>query len=76
MMLADATDRATGYISNPIRDELIGLTGVAVTDLRPAGAGQFGDERLDVVSDNQWISAGTPIRIVRSEGYRHIVAPN
>jgi membrane-bound serine protease (ClpP class) len=73
MMLADATDRATGYISSPIRDELVGKTGVALTDLRPAGAAQFGDERLDVVSDNMWISAGTPIKIVRSEGYRHVV---
>jgi membrane-bound serine protease (ClpP class) len=73
MMLGESTDRATGYISNPIREELVGLTGVALTDLRPAGAGQFGDERLDVVSDNVWISAGTPIKIVRSEGYRHIV---
>lgn len=76
MMLADATDRATGYISSPVRDELVGKTGVALTDLRPAGAAQFGDERVDVVSDNVWISAGTPIRIVRSEGYRHVVAPN
>lgn len=75
MMLGESTDRATGYLSSPVRDELIGLTGVALTDLRPAGAGQFGDERLDVVSDNTWISAGTPIRIVRSEGYRHVVAP-
>ena len=73
MLLGESTDRAGGYISNPIRSELVGLTGVAVTDLRPAGAGQFGDERLDVVSDNTWISAGTPIRIVRSEGYRHVV---
>jgi membrane-bound serine protease (ClpP class) len=73
MLLGESTDRATGYISNPIRDELVGLTGVALTDLRPAGAGQFGDERLDVVSDNVWISAGTPIKIIRSEGYRHIV---
>lgn len=76
MMLNDATDRKTGYISNPVRDELIGLTGVALTDLRPAGAAQFGDERLDVVSDNVWISAGTPIKIIRSEGYRHVVAPS
>ncbi len=73
MMLGEATDRATGYISNPVRNELIGSTGVALTDLRPAGTAQFGDERLDVVSDNVWISAGTPIRIVRSEGYRLIV---
>jgi membrane-bound serine protease (ClpP class) len=73
MMLADATDRATGYISSPVRDELVGKTGVALTDLRPSGAAQFGEERLDVVSDNVWISAGTPIKIVRSEGYRHVV---
>lgn len=68
-------NRTAGYISNPIRDELVGATGVALTDLRPAGAAQFGDERLDVVSDNVWISAGTPVKIVRSEGYRHVVAP-
>jgi membrane-bound serine protease (ClpP class) len=66
-------DRTAGYISNPVREELVGMKGVALTDLRPSGAGQFGDERLDVVSDNIWISAGTPIRIVRSEGYRHVV---
>jgi membrane-bound serine protease (ClpP class) len=76
MMLDDATDRKTGYLSNPVREELVGLTGVALTDLRPSGAGQFGEERLDVVSDNVWISAGTPIKIVRSEGYRHVVAPS
>jgi membrane-bound serine protease (ClpP class) len=76
MMLNEATDRKTGYISNPVREELVGLTGVALTDLRPAGAAQFGNERLDVVSDNVWISAGTPVKIVRSEGYRHVVAPS
>jgi membrane-bound serine protease (ClpP class) len=76
VLLDDATDRKTGYLSNPIREDLVGLTGVALTDLRPAGAAQFGDEKLDVVSDNVWINAGTPVKIVRSEGYRHIVAPN
>jgi membrane-bound serine protease (ClpP class) len=76
VMLGEATDRATGYISSPIRDELVGLHGVALTDLRPSGAGQFGEERLDVVSDNVWISAGSKIKIVRSEGYRHVVAPD
>ena len=76
MLLGESTTRATGYISNPVREELVGLTGVALTDLRPAGAGQFGKERLDVISDNVWVSAGTPIRIVRSEGYRHVVEPD
>jgi membrane-bound serine protease (ClpP class) len=73
LVLGDATTRETGYLSSTIRDELVGAIGVALTDLRPAGAGRFGDERIDVVSDANWIGAGTPIRIVRSEGYRHVV---
>lgn len=73
MMLGEATDRQTGYLSSPVREELVGRSGIALTDLRPAGAGQFGEEKLDVVSDNVWISAGSKIRIVRSEGYRHVV---
>ncbi|MGQ0561234.1 MAG: NfeD family protein [Gemmatimonadota bacterium] len=75
VMLGKATDRTAGYISNPIRAELVGATGVALTDLRPSGAAQFGDERVDVIADSTFIGAGTPVRIVRSEGYRHIVIP-
>src|SRR5690606_19899252 len=43
ILLGEATTRETGYLSQPIRPELIGTVGVAVTDLRPAGAGRFGD---------------------------------
>lgn len=75
VLLGEATGRETGYISSPDRPELIGATGVALTDLRPAGAAQFGDERIDVVSESAFISVGTPVRIVRSEGYRHVVVP-
>jgi membrane-bound serine protease (ClpP class) len=75
IMLGDATSRETGYLSSSVRTELIGSIGVALTDLRPAGAGRFGAERIDIVSDANWIAAGTPIRIVRSDGYRHVVEP-
>jgi membrane-bound serine protease (ClpP class) len=75
LMLGDATSRETGYLSSAVRAELVGTVGVALTDLRPAGAGRFGAERIDVVSDSSWISAGSPIRIVRSDGYRHVVEP-
>jgi membrane-bound serine protease (ClpP class) len=75
LMLGDATSRETGYLSAAVRAELVGSVGLALTDLRPAGAGRFGSERIDVVSDSNWIEAGTPIRIVRSDGYRHVVEP-
>ena len=45
----------------------------AITDLRPAGTALVGDERIDVVSESEWISAGTPVKVLSAEGYRHIV---
>lgn len=74
-LLRTRADRDAGYISAPPRAELVGREGIAATDLRPAGTGVFGDDRLDVVSDGPFVAAGTPIRIVRSEGYRHVVHP-
>lgn len=75
ILLQTATSREAGYISAAPRSELVGAEGVAVTDLRPAGTGQFGDEYLDVVSETGWVVAGTPIRVVRAEAYRHVVRP-
>lgn len=75
ILLDESTSREAGYISSTLPAQLVGSTGVAVTDLRPAGAARFGDERIDVVADANWISAGTAVRIVRSEGYRHVVEP-
>jgi membrane-bound serine protease (ClpP class) len=73
LILPDATSRETGYLSSAVRAELVGTLGVALTDLRPSGTARFGVERVDVVSDANWIEAGTQIRIVRSDGYRLVV---
>jgi len=75
IMLGDSLSRETGYLSAPVRPDLVGHEGVALTDLRPAGTAQIGDERVDVVADGSWIERGTPIRVVRSDGYRHVVQP-
>jgi membrane-bound serine protease (ClpP class) len=68
-------DREGGYLAAVPRPELEGLQGVALTDLRPAGTAEVAGERLDVVSDGGWIDAGTPVRVLRAEGYRHVVQP-
>jgi membrane-bound serine protease (ClpP class) len=73
VLLRAATDRESGYISEPERDDLIDAIGVAITDLRPAGTIQVGDERLDVVSDIGFIAKGSRVRIIRWEGYQHLV---
>jgi membrane-bound serine protease (ClpP class) len=73
IFLSEETGRETGYTSAIRRSDLNRAVGVAVTDLRPSGTGLFGDERVDVVADSEWIEQGSPIRIVSSEGYRHVV---
>jgi membrane-bound serine protease (ClpP class) len=75
IILSHRLDRAIGYESAEPRRDLIGIVGKAITDLRPSGTGLFGDERIDVVSEAEWITEGTPIRIISAEGYRHVVRP-
>lgn len=56
-------------------DEAIGLKGVALTMLRPAGRGRFKDKTYQVVSRGEYIRPGTPIVIVQAEGNRYVVDP-
>ncbi|MGH7517126.1 MAG: NfeD family protein [Gemmatimonadales bacterium] len=62
-----------GYISAPMRDDLVGRDAVAVTDLRPSGTALVGEERVDVVTEGEFITQGSPLRVLRSEGYRLVV---
>ncbi len=73
LFLRHSAEQREGYISALPRPDLVGQDGVAVTDLRPAGLAQIGAERLDVVTEGEYVSQGTPVRVLRSEGYRHIV---
>jgi membrane-bound serine protease (ClpP class) len=67
--------REDGYVSSTSRLDLLGTDGVTITDLRPSGTARFGGEQVDVVSIGPWVMAGTPVRVVRAEGYRHVVEP-
>jgi len=73
LLLKDGLDREGGFISAPERKELIGQVAVAVTDLRPAGTAIIGDERIDVVSEGDFIALGSRVKILRAEGYRLVV---
>ena len=73
IFLLQRTDRAIGYESAEVRDDLMDMIGTAITDLRPSGTALFGDERIDVVSESEWITEGTQVRVISAEGYRHIV---
>ena len=63
-----------GYASGPEKDRRwLGNRGSAATDLRPAGIAHLSGERVDVVSEGEFISAGQPIEVVRIDGNRIVV---
>jgi membrane-bound serine protease (ClpP class) len=73
LFLRGGAHQADGYIAATPRHDLVGLDGIAVTDLRPAGTAQIGQERVDVVTEGEYVAQGRAVRVVRSEGYRHVV---
>ncbi|HTS89585.1 MAG TPA: NfeD family protein [Gemmatimonadales bacterium] len=69
----DSAQSTAGYVSALPRGELIGRVGTAATDLRPAGVATVDGERIDVVTEGEYISSGARVEVVRAEGYRHVV---
>jgi membrane-bound serine protease (ClpP class) len=75
LLLKGAGHRSEGFTTAPSRQDLVGISGVAITDLRPSGAARFGAERLDVVTEGEYVPQGSRVQVVQSDGYRHVVRP-
>lgn len=73
IVLTDSTSTESGYVSNKTRNDLIGIEGVTITALRPAGTVEVGDERIDVVSEGGYIQKDKKVKIVKAEGSRIVV---
>lgn len=73
LLLKGGLDREGGFVSAPERKELIGQIAVSTTDLRPAGTARVGNERIDVVTEGDFIASGSRVQILRAEGYRLVV---
>ncbi|MCL2866494.1 MAG: hypothetical protein FWF47_01895, partial [Clostridia bacterium] len=50
-----------------------GMEGVASTVLRPTGIAVFGEERLNVMTNGDFINPGTPVVITATEGAKIVV---
>jgi membrane-bound serine protease (ClpP class) len=73
LVLAKATRHSEGFAASDDTRSLVGLTGTALMALRPAGTAQFGERRIDVVTNGEYIDAGSNVRIVESHGSRMVV---
>ncbi len=73
IILRDALSTEKGYVSTESRKELISQTGISLSPLRPAGTALINGERVDVVSEGNFIEANSEVEVVEVEGMRIIV---
>jgi membrane-bound serine protease (ClpP class) len=55
------------------RAELVGMVGLAETDLRPSGIALIDGRRFDVVTRGEGVDRGSRVRVVKVEGIRVVV---
>ena len=53
----------------------VGTSGVALSNLRPAGIAEFAHQRLNVLTDGTYIKSGARVKIIRIEGKKIFVEP-
>jgi len=73
IFLRTASPAGEGFVSGDVRDDLIDRIGIALTDLHPAGTVRVDGERVDVVTEGDFVKRGARVRIARAEGYRLVV---
>jgi len=75
MVLAGGLTSDAGYLSHALPETTESQTtaGIALTPLRPSGRGRFGDRRIQVETEGEFINSGDAIRILRREPGRIIV---
>lgn len=72
-VLRDEFKTEAGYVSAPVRRQLVGKRGEALTPLRPSGTALIEGERVDVVTSGEFIPAGEAIEVIQVEGVRVVV---
>ncbi|MBV8727295.1 MAG: nodulation protein NfeD [Candidatus Eremiobacteraeota bacterium] len=73
--LTFAAVQGPDYVTSRDLTFLRGQSGTATSLLRPAGVAMIDGKRVDVLTEGDFIPAGTPIRVTRVEGARVFVEP-
>lgn len=75
--LGTSLDARLGYTSHDTKtqNQLMGLVGKTTSQLRPGGIALIGNQRIDVVTEGEFIEAGQVVKVVKVEGMRVVVAP-
>ena len=73
IILKERESNEAGYRSAEDMQVFLGKEGETTTVCRPTGMAEFDGVKLNVVSEGEFLPAGTRVRIVRVEGSRIVV---
>lgn len=73
LVLTESLRKESGYSGTEDLQEYLGKEGITVTALRPAGTAEFDRNRLDVVSEGEYIEKGRKVTVIKAEGRRVVV---
>jgi Membrane-bound serine protease (ClpP class) len=73
IILDEEQNKDKGYTSSNNLNHLLGKEGIAITDLRPTGVGNFNGSDYDVLSEGKYISKGANLVIYKVLGSKLIV---
>jgi membrane-bound serine protease (ClpP class) len=73
LILQDNIASKSGYAARQSFEHLVGTEGIALTDLRPAGSAIINDQRIDVVTEGDYISHNSAIIVKAVEGSKIVV---
>ena len=73
LILRDSTNRSGGFSGVADLSRLNGKSGVALTELRPAGVVTIEGERVDAVTSGAFIDKGTEVSVIEISGRRVVV---
>ena len=73
LVLSNEEKADQGFVSYPSIKELMGMEGIALTTLRPAGSAEFNGQKYDVVADWEYIPKGNKVKVIRVEGIKVVV---
>ncbi|HZW39719.1 MAG TPA: NfeD family protein [Ignavibacteriaceae bacterium] len=73
LVLSTEETSVDGFVTHSEFSHFLDAEGVAISTLRPAGIAEIDGNRLDVVTQGEYIEKGEKIKVIKVEGFRIIV---
>jgi membrane-bound serine protease (ClpP class) len=76
LILRTRQENQEGYQAPALQlEKYLGQIGITITQLRPSGAIEIDGNRIDVVTEGDYITRGVKVQVVKVEGTRVVVRP-